>query len=137
MRIVADTNVIVSALVFGGLPRRIFELSEVGAYEFFYSPHIQDETHRVLKEKFLWDERKLATYLADFWKIGFRVAPVQHIQVVTEDPDDDRILECALSARAEVIVSGDKHLLTLGSFGPVTIVSPRQFLSTYARESPR
>ena len=137
MRIVADTNVIVSALVFGGLPRRIFELSEGGAYEFFYSPHIQDETHRVLKEKFLWEERKLATYLVDFWKIGFRVVPVPHVQVLTEDPDDDWILDCALSARAEVIVSGDKHLLALGSFGPVVIVSPRQFLSTYPPEAPR
>lgn len=137
MRIVADTNVIVSALVFGGLPRRIFELSEVGAYEFFYSAHIRDETYRVLKKKFQWDEHKLATYLADFWKIGFYVVPVQHVQVVTEDPDDDRILECALAARAEVIVSGDRHLLALGSLGPVTILSPRQFLSTYTRESPR
>jgi putative PIN family toxin of toxin-antitoxin system len=135
MRIVADTNVIVSALVFGGLPRRIFELSEAGAYEFFYSPNIQDETYRVLKEKFLWEERRLASYLADFWKTGFSVVPAQRIEVVTEDPDDDRILECALCAQADVIVSGDRHLLKVGRFGPIRILSPRQFLNVYGRRS--
>lgn len=54
MRIVVDTNVIVSALVFGGLPRRVFEAVEIGHCEFYYSAEIENEAGRVLRDKFGW-----------------------------------------------------------------------------------
>ena len=87
----------------------------------------------MLKEKFLWEERKLALYLPEFWRIGFRVEPVERVEMIADDPDDDGILECALSPRAEVIVSGDRHLPKLGSFEGISIRTPRQFLETYMR----
>lgn len=59
MRIVVDTNVIVSALVFGGVRRRVFETVEDGFCEFYYSPEILSEARRVLHDKFGWDEEKL------------------------------------------------------------------------------
>ena|SRR5437899_2716174 len=73
MRIVVDTNVIVSALVFGGLPRRIFELVEGGYCELFYAAEIQEETRRVLRDKFGWDEDRLDRYLRTLWSLGKRV----------------------------------------------------------------
>ncbi len=131
MRIVVDTNVIVSALVFGGLPRRVFELVEAGYCEFFYAAEIQEETRRVLRDKFGWDEERLDRYLRALWIRGKRVVLRHRVNAVREDPDDNRILECALAADADVIVSGDRHLLRLGGYEGITILSPRDFLKAH------
>ncbi|HKN75782.1 MAG TPA: putative toxin-antitoxin system toxin component, PIN family [Candidatus Acidoferrum sp.] len=130
MRIVVDTNVIVSALVFGGLPRRVFEVVESGRCEFYYSAEIESETGRVLRDKFGWDEQRLDRYLAVLWGLGERVTPRRRVKAVKEDPDDNRILECALAAGADAIVSGDGHLLRLASYDGIAILTPREFLST-------
>jgi len=130
MNIVVDTNVIVSALVFGGLPRRVFETVESGRCEFFYSAEIESETRRVLRDKFGWDEDRLERYLPTLWNLGERVTPRRRVNAVKEDPDDNRIVECALAAGADTIVSGDGHLLRLGGFGGISILNPREFLRT-------
>src|SRR6266571_7251182 len=131
MRIVVDTNVIVSALVFGGLPRRIFELVEGGYCELFYAAESQEETRRVLRDKFGWDEDRLDRYLRTLWSLGKRVVLRHRVNAVREDPDDNRILECALAADADVIVSGDRHLLKLGAYEGITILTPRDFLKAH------
>lgn len=131
MRIVVDTNVIVSALVFGGVPRRVFELVEDGFCEFYYSPEIQSETCRVLHDKFGWDEEKLDRYLKVFWSLGEEAIPQRRVNAVREDPDDNRIIECAIAAGADVIVSGDRHLLKLEGFEGIAILMAREFLRTH------
>jgi predicted nucleic acid-binding protein len=70
MRIVVDTNVIVSALVFGGLPRRVFEAVESGRCEFHYSADIENETRRVLRDKFGWDVERRDRYLPVLFGLG-------------------------------------------------------------------
>ena len=129
MRSVVDTNVIVSALVFGGLPRRVFEAVNNGRCEFYYSAEIESETRRVLRDKFGWDEERLDRYLPVLWGLGERVMPQQRVNAVKEDPDDNRILECALAADAAMIVSGDGHLLKLRKYEGIAILTPRDFLS--------
>jgi putative PIN family toxin of toxin-antitoxin system len=131
IRIVLDTNVIVSALVFGGVPRAILELAEAGQCELFYSEAIQSEVRRVLAEKFDWAPATLQQVLPALWSAGEFVCPQIVVRAVDDDPDDNRILECALAANASVIVSGDRHLLALGGYKSITIVSPRQFLDSY------
>jgi putative PIN family toxin of toxin-antitoxin system len=130
MRIVVDTNVIVSALVFGGLPRRVFEVVESGRCEFYYSSEIETDPYRVLRDKFGWDVDKLNHYLPALWGLGERVIPRRRVNAVKEDPDDNRILECALAAGADTIVSGDGHLLRLTAFEGIAILTSREFLST-------
>jgi putative PIN family toxin of toxin-antitoxin system len=130
MRIVADTNVIVSALVFGGVPRRVLELADSGVCELFYSEAIQLEVRRVLVEKFVWSDAKVDEVLPGLWRMGELVIPRFKVNVVSDDADDNRILECALSASAIFIVSGDRHLLRLGRYKSMSIVSPREFLET-------
>ncbi|MGA8216281.1 MAG: putative toxin-antitoxin system toxin component, PIN family [Candidatus Sulfotelmatobacter sp.] len=130
MRIVVDTNVIVSALVFGGLPRRVFEVAESGQCEFYYSAEIENETRRVLRDKFGWDEARLDRYLPVLWALGESVTPRDRVTAVKEDPDDNRILECAIAAGAEIIISGDSHLLRLAAYEGIAILTPREFLST-------
>jgi predicted nucleic acid-binding protein len=82
MNIVVDTNVIVSALVFGGVPRRVFGMIERGDCIFFYSADIEDETRRVLRDKFGWDEERLDCYLPTLWGLGKRVTPRQRVNAV-------------------------------------------------------
>jgi putative PIN family toxin of toxin-antitoxin system len=131
MRIVVDTNVIVSALVFGGLPRRVFDLVEGGRCQFYHSVEIQSETRRVLRDKFGWGEDRLDRYLPALWNMGEQVTRRQRVDAVKDDPDDNRILECALAAGADVIVSGDGHLLRLASYEGVTILTPRELLISF------
>jgi putative PIN family toxin of toxin-antitoxin system len=133
MRIVLDTDVIVSALVFGGLPRRVFEAVESGRCEFYYSAEIESETRRVLRDRFGWDEERLHRYLPALWGLGERVTPRRRVNAVKEDPDDNRILECALTADADLVVSGDGHLLRLTSYEGIAIFTPREFLNALPR----
>ena len=131
IRIVLDTNVIVSALVFGGLPRAVFELVEAEQYGLFYSQPIQAEVRRVLQNKFDWPAPMLNEVLPVGWSMGELVVPRTEVSAVLDDPDDNRIIECALEANASFIVSGDRHLLALRSYQTVSIVSPRQLLKAY------
>jgi putative PIN family toxin of toxin-antitoxin system len=131
IRIVLDTNVIVSALVFGGVPRAVMGIAEAGQCELFYSEAIQNEVRRVLAEKFAWPSARLQEVLPVVWTMGELVVPRIPVQAVADDSDDDRILECALAANASFIVSGDRHLLSLRSYKSISIVTPRQFLDAF------
>jgi putative PIN family toxin of toxin-antitoxin system len=135
MRIVVDTNVIVSALAFGGVPREVMDLAVVGACSFYFSPAVRAEAEEALQEKFGWSPKEIAARTRSLWSMGNEVKPEVSLAVVIDDPDDDRILECALAAEADAIISGDRHLLRLGSFRSIPIYSPRQFLDSKAWEA--
>jgi putative PIN family toxin of toxin-antitoxin system len=135
MRIVVDTNVIVSALVFGGVPLQIMDLVLTGACSFHFSPAIRAEVERILEEKFGWGLPEIGVRTRTLWNSGTQVNPEVSIAVVTDDPDDDRVLECAVAAKADAIISGDRHLQRLGSFGSIPIHSPRRFLDSRAWEA--
>ena len=134
IRIVLDTNVIVSALAFGGLPRTVLELAAAGHCRFFYSEPIQDEVRRVLAEKMHWTPAMLQKALPVLWGTGKLVIPRITVAAVAKDPDDDRIVECALAASAGFIVSGDRDLLDLRQYKSIAILSPRAFLEEYFQE---
>ena len=131
IRVVLDTNVIVSALAFGGVPRGVLELAEAGQCQLFYSEPIQTEVRRVLAEKFGWPDAMLHEALPVLWGIGTLVLPRTTLNAVPADPDDNRILECAVAARAQAVVSGDRHLLALQNYKSIPIVTPRQFLELF------
>jgi uncharacterized protein len=131
IRIVLDTNVIVSALVFGGVPRGILELAEAGQCQLFYSEPIQTEVRRVLSEKFEWPASHAPGSLS---------GPLEHGQTHRSPhdrrrrrarSDDNRILECAVEAQAQVVVSGDHHLLALQKYKSIPIVTPREFIELF------
>ncbi len=81
-----------------------------------------------MRDKFGWDDDRLDRFLPKFWKAGHLVIPRLRLRAVRDDPNDDRILECALAAGADAVVSGDRHLLTLNRYEGIVIVSPREFL---------
>lgn len=130
MRVVIDTNVFVSALHFGGVLAAIFDLLRQGAFQLYLSPPIVAEIREVLAERFAWTEDELAAFLSPILAEATFVWPSSVVSVC-DDEDDNRILECALEAHADVIVTGDKDLLRLGQFQNIPVVAPRAFLNLF------
>ncbi len=129
MRVVCDTNVLISALLFGGNPRRILNKAIRGEVQLYLSEAILDELKRVLgRPKFGFSAEALQALYSELTTTGYVVGPSESISDVTEDVSDNRILECALEAKADYLVSGDAHLLNLKRYRNIPIVNPAQFL---------
>ncbi|CBE68294.1 MAG: putative toxin-antitoxin system toxin component, PIN family [Candidatus Methylomirabilis oxygeniifera] len=130
MRIVLDTNVLISALAFpGSKPDQILYRIRRGEIELFISPFILSELDRVLRETFRFAKKEADIRVNAIRAMAHVMTPTERITVVTANDDDNRILECVAAAQAEFLVTGDKeHLLPLGSYRGTTIVTPAQFL---------
>ena len=128
-RVTADTNVIISALNFSGNPARILDMAEEGSIRLVVSDDILDEVERVLRRpKFGWPQERIDDAIRQISGFTEHVQPTQRIDVVTEDPTDNRILECAIAGGSQYLVSGDKHLLKVGQFQGVRIIMPAEFV---------
>ena len=128
MRVVFDTNILVSALVFpGGRGDAALRRIIAGTDRLLLSRAILDELLEVLSRKFARDAEELAHVAVFFSDLAMIVAPRRRLRVVQDDPDN-RILECALAGRAEAIVTGDKALLALESFGNIPVVTLRAYV---------
>jgi putative PIN family toxin of toxin-antitoxin system len=131
--VVADTNVYVSAIVFGGTCETVLALSRAGMVEFFSSPAIQKELKVILGLKFGWNEFQVREALAEFSALVSLVRPSFKLSGIVAHDQDHRILECALAARADFLVTGDKkHLQPLKNFRGIRIVSPRDLLTFFS-----
>lgn len=128
IRVVADTNVYVSALLFGGAPEEVLSLARAGHIALHISPAIREELRRVLAEKFGWENSQVRAVLTALAKFTIVEIPNTEVNAIAEDPCDNRILECALAAEAQAIVSGDRHLRRLRIFRGIPILTPREFL---------
>lgn len=129
MKVVCDTNVLISGILFGGHPRRILREGIRGRLDIVISPDILEEFHDVLvRPKFGFTADQVDGIIQQFRESFFLVRPGVSVQVVKRDPDDDRILEAALAAEAPVIVSGDADLLDLKSWRGIRIYTPAEFV---------
>lgn len=129
MRAVLDTNVLISAFIFpGGPPEGVFRLVIERKLELVTSAALLAEFGRVLTEKFGRDRRAVSEAVAQVASIGSVVKPTEHVREIEDDPDDDRVLEAALAGRADMIVSGDKHLLRLDTWRGIRVLSSAKLL---------
>lgn len=128
LEVTADSNIYISALQFAGTPLRFLTLARAGVFRLTLSNAIVAEVSRILRTKFLWDDERLSEALADIGDFTTLVYPARTLSVVAEDPDDDRILECAVAAGSHYIVSGDGDLLRLGQYGGIRIMKVAEFL---------
>ena len=130
MRVVLDTNVLLSALAFpGSQPDQVLQRVRRGEVELFLSPFILAELERILRDKFRFTKRQTDERMNVIRRLATLVEPTERIALVTAKDDDNRILECALAARADYLVTGDKeHLLPLRSIGTTQIVTPAALL---------
>jgi putative PIN family toxin of toxin-antitoxin system len=127
VRIVADTNLVVSAFLWGGTPRRVLDAVEAGEFELFTSRALISELEDVLsRAKFAERLRRTrfsaAFLLARYTQLATPIAAAQASILELRDPDDAAVLACALAARAGLIVSGDADLLSLKSYQGIPIV---------------
>lgn len=128
-RVVADTNVMVSAVISGGKPRELLRRCIRGQVDLVLSPAILDEVVDVLgRPKFEMNEEEVDRIAWALIQTAEFVEARSSLQVVEEDPDDDVILETAVDGRAGFVVSGDKHLLGLKRYEDVRILSVAGFL---------
>jgi len=128
-RIVLDTNVLISAILFGGPPRDVLRLVVGGTVGCSLSLAILDELRDVLQRpKFRFSSEQSFNVLEELHAACDIINPMARINVITEDPDDNKILECAIEAKATFIVSGDRHLLDLVEFRGIKILTPTAFI---------
>lgn len=139
MRVVADTNVLVSAFLWTGLPHRVLRLAESRDITLYTSPTLIEELSGVLvRPRFaprlqrlrVAAEELVAAYLA----LAHVILPPSITPTILEDPDDDAVLACALAAEAAYLISGDLHLLTLQAYRSIRIVSPATFFLRWSRQ---
>ena len=138
MRVVADTNTVVSGLLWHGAPRETLDAARSGKIELFTSTVLLVELEDVLGRAKLSKRLEMvgATPLElvrGYAALGSLVTSLPISPVIVEDPDDDQVLACAIAANADTIVSGDNHLLSLKNYEGIEIVRPAELIARISK----
>jgi putative PIN family toxin of toxin-antitoxin system len=135
MRVVLDTNSVVSRyLVAAGIPAQIMTAWRLQRFDLVVSPALLAEYERVLNYERLrrrhgLSPEEVTREIAGLRDAALLVIPTEVPAVIADDPDDDHVLACAVAGEADYIVSGDRHLLTLGEYRGIRILRPAAFLA--------
>ena len=132
LKVVFDTNVIVSAMLHKqGVPALLVKLALSRKIHPVYSPHLMLEYDEVLRrKKFRLPKKDVDEILGDLRNVGIEVFPTQTITLITKDPQDNRILEASLEAKADYIITGNRKHFPFAKFKKTRIVTPREFLES-------
>jgi uncharacterized protein len=129
VRVVADTNILVSALLFGGPPEQVFLAGLRGEIQLLLSLPLLKEFEKVLKEKFKLSIHLVREIIQEVMDVAEIVEVSSHIRAISYPDEDNRVLECAVDGKADFIVTGDtRHILPLKEYGGIKILSPSEFL---------
>jgi len=128
MQIVADTNTLISGLLWSGTPRRLLDAAHAGKIALYTSSILLAELEDVLgRGKFA---RRLAeagvtaqTLVLGYATLAILIEPARIAPVIIDDPDDDAVIACAIAAQVDCIVSGDSHLLELKQYEAIPIIT--------------
>ena len=131
MRMVLDTNVVASGLLWDGRPTRLIDAAQANEVELFTSRVLLAELTRILRRaKFTKaiaaSGASLEELVLGYAELAILVTPVPIPPTVLDDPDDDHVLACALAGNAELVVSGDRDLLSLKTFRAIPIITPAE-----------
>lgn len=129
-KIVLDTNILISACGWEGKPRKLFRKILTGEYELIISKEQLDEVKRVLDyPKFDFTEDQKSRFLVILVLVSTIIPINKGVDIIKDDTDDNRIVEIALEAQADFIISGDTHLLEIKSYDRIKIVTVSDFLN--------
>jgi len=128
LRVVLDTNIFISAALLGRVCEETIKFCRFGKIDVFISKDIINEIEEKLRSKFLWRNNQIRIFLDSILEFCHLVEVNDKIVFIKEDPDDDKILECAISAKCDYIISGDRHLIKLGSYKDIEILRPTDSL---------
>jgi hypothetical protein len=124
-----DTNVLVSGTLFGGVPGTIISAAVDRRFTLALSPAILNEYEEVLsRSKFGLAIDAVEVLVRDMESHAFVVHPKKLHQIVADDPDDDAVIDCAVEANADIIVSGDGHLTELKQIEGMPVITPAKFI---------
>jgi len=126
VRVLLDTNVLVSAVLFGGLPRELLQRALRGDLEVVTSVRLMAEFQEVLVERFGLAPEIAQAARSEYEQLAVLVRP-RRVPRIARDPDDNEVLAAAVMGRADFIVTGDRDLLALERYGGRPILSPREF----------
>ena len=132
-KVVLDTNTLISGLLWDGNEARVIEKAENKEIKLFISPELIEELEGVLKREKFCKRLEGKEYTVDkavskIALIATLIKPTHKINVIKEDSEDNRVLECAVSAKADVIISGDSHLLDLKDYSGIDIITASEFI---------
>ncbi len=128
-KVVLDTNVFVSALGWKGTSREIFKDCIEGSLELFISTEIFDEIKRVLNyPKFKFSQDEIAEFLDQILEVGNLVETKVKVDMIKDDPSDNKFLECAVTVDADYIISRDSHILKIKEFEGIKLISPEDYM---------
>lgn len=128
MRVVYDTNILISGLLWRGLPYKCLLLAKAKAVELFLCEEIISEFSLKLKGKFGFTDFEVRKIIKEIKSFSKDIEIEGNLRVIKEDREDDKFIECAYISRANCIVSGDRHLLNLESFKGIEILNASDFL---------
>jgi len=134
LKVVFDTNIFISAFVIPGSKAEEAYLHALkGDFDLYSSVAILTETAQKLREKFAWPENQIVRLLKAISKVATVIKTLPQLHILADEPDN-RILECALEANADFIVTGDKHLLYLKHFRDIEIISLSNLLEILSKD---
>ena len=128
LKVVLDTNIFVSSIFWKkGNPHKVVELALDKKIHVFTSLEILQELEKVLRRDFEEPEEMIQRQISLILEYSTVINPSVKINIVADDPEDNKIIECAISCDADYIVTGDKHLLDLDEYRRIKIVTARKF----------
>lgn len=134
MRIVLDTNILIAAALKGELAQDILDMAATDfLITLITSKEILQELEEKLLNKFSWSKKRIKFFLKELIQIAEIVKTTNTLTVVTRDPEDNKILECALSGKADLIVTSDQDLIKLKTFKGIGIVHPKTLSWTFPK----
>lgn len=136
MVVVADTNILISALLWKGQTTPILHLVRDGVIQVAVNASLLNEFERVLcyskfRQQFATIGKTPSQIIQEFLEIALLVEDIPIPLTIVDDPSDDRVLACAFASSASMIISGDQHLLTLKSWRGIPIITARAFLNRF------
>ena len=135
MKIVLDTNVLISGIFFSGSPYQILKAWREGKIKIIASEEILSEYQRVAEELSRQFPSVDIDRILELITIHAELVDASDFQVtICEDPDDNKFIACALASKSKTIVSGDKHLINITGYKGIQVVKPREFTDNYLKK---
>lgn len=138
MKVVIDTNIYLSGLVFpDSKPAQILNLAKKNKFSVYCSPFIISEIRRNLASKFNYNNRVADIFIGEILKYVNIIIPEKKTSLIKAKKDDNFVLDCAIAAKADFLISGDKkHILPIKIIAKTKIISAAEFIQKYQRQNP-